>query len=148
METKDIIFNLRQFHNLSQDKMAEKLFVTRQAVSRWETGETIPNPETLKIISKEFNISINTLLGSPQKLICQCCGMPLDDNSISRELDGIINEEYCKWCYKDGELVYPSLEALMDFLVPHLASIHKCEKKEMQIMLEKQLPKLNLWKQK
>lgn len=68
--------------------MAQKVFVTRQAVSRWENGETVPNTETLKLLSKAFNVSINTLLGEPQKLICQCCGMPLDDGIISREKDG------------------------------------------------------------
>ena len=146
MDTKDVILEIRKKNNLSQDEMANNLFVTRQAVSRWETGETIPNTETLKLISKTYNISVNTLLGSPQHLICQCCGMPLDDNSISRETDGEFNEEYCKWCYKDGELVYHSLQELMDFLVPHLSSIHKCEQEEMKIMLEKQLPQLNLWK--
>lgn len=38
METKEVILNLRTKHNLSQDELAEKLFVTRQAVSRWENG--------------------------------------------------------------------------------------------------------------
>ena len=54
MQTKDILLELRKKNNLSQDKMAEKLLVTRQAVSRWENGETIPNTDTLKIISKTF----------------------------------------------------------------------------------------------
>ena len=54
--------------------MAERAMVTRQAVSRWETGETTPNTETLKILSREFNVSTNTLLGSPRQLFCQCCG--------------------------------------------------------------------------
>ena len=42
METKDIILELRTKNKLSQDELAEKVFVTRQAVSRWENGETIP----------------------------------------------------------------------------------------------------------
>ena len=97
METKNILLELRTQKGLSQGELAEKIYVTRQAVSRWETGETVPNTETLKLLSKLFDVSINTLLGSPRKLICQCCGMPLDDSSISKENDGTFNEEYCKW---------------------------------------------------
>ena len=106
METKDIIVELRTKKGLSQEALAEKVFVTRQAVSRWETGETVPNTETLKLLSKLFDVSINTLLGSPRQLICQCCGMPLEDSNISKETDGFFNEEYCKWCYADGEYMY------------------------------------------
>ena len=103
METKDILLELRTKKGLSQDELAEKVFVTRQAVSRWENGETTPNIETLKLLSKLFDVSINTLLGSPQRLVCQCCGMPLEDSDISKEVDGVFNEEYCKWCYADGD---------------------------------------------
>ena len=46
-------------------------------------------------MSKEFGVSINTLLGAPRKLICQCCGMPLeDDRIISHDSDGTLNEDY------------------------------------------------------
>ena len=38
METKDVILQLRNRENLSQEELAEKLFVTRQAVSRWDNG--------------------------------------------------------------------------------------------------------------
>ena len=62
METKNIILKLRMQKGLSQDELAEKIMVTRQAVSRWENGETVPNTETLKLLSKEFDVSINTLL--------------------------------------------------------------------------------------
>ena len=85
METKDMILELRTKNGMSQDELAEKVYVTRQAVSRWENGDTTPNTETLKLLSKLFDVSINTLLGSPRTLICQCCGMPLEDDSfISR----------------------------------------------------------------
>ena len=103
METKDIILELRTKKGMSQEELAEKVFVTRQAVSRWENGETIPNTETLKLLSNLFDVSINTLLGSPRELVCECCGMPIDDSNISHEKDGALNEEYCKWCYADGE---------------------------------------------
>ena len=103
METKNIIFELRNQAGMSQDELAEKVYVTRQAVSRWENGETTPNTETLKRLSKLFDVSINTLLGSPRQMVCHCCGMSLDDSTTSKEIDGIFNEEYCRWCYSDGE---------------------------------------------
>ena len=103
MKTKDIILELRTKNGLSQDELAEKVFVTRQAVSRWENGETIPNTETLKLLSELFDVSINTLLGLPRKLVCECCGTPIDESNISHEKDGALNENYCGWCYVDGE---------------------------------------------
>lgn len=105
MEIKDILKNLREKNQLTQEQMAERMMVTRQAVSRWETGETQPNTDTLKLLSREFDISINTLLGSPRKLVCKCCGMQLnEDELISREPDGSYNEDYCKWCHADIKL--------------------------------------------
>ena len=146
METKDVLVEIRGKHNLTQEQMAEKLYVTRQAVSRWETGETIPNTETLKRISREFGVSINTLLGSPQKLICQCCGMPLEDENISRETDGTFNEEYCKWCYAEGKFVYSSLEELMDFLGKHMSS-DQWPEEAVRAFLQQTLPTLRHWRQ-
>ena len=79
MNAKDVLLELRTKRGLSQSELAEKVFVTRQAVSRWENGETVPNVETLKLLSKLFDVSINTLLGAPRQLVCQCCSMPLTD---------------------------------------------------------------------
>ena len=103
MNDQNPIRALRLLKGLSQDEVAEKVYVTRQAVSRWENGETTPNTETLMLLSKLFDVSINTLLGSPRKMICHCCGMELDDATTSRETDGGFNENYCKWCYHEGE---------------------------------------------
>ncbi len=146
METKDVIYSLRTKCGMSQDELAEKLYVTRQAVSRWETGETAPNTETLKLLSAVFDVSINTLLGSPRRLVCQCCGMPLeDDGTMSREPDGSINEEYCKWCYADGKYTYSDMDSLIDFCAGHMASENWPEAQVRAYMAEL-LPNLNRWK--
>ena len=62
MDTKQVILELRTQKGMSQDELAEKVFVSRQAVSRWENGETVPNTETLKLLSKVFDVSINLSL--------------------------------------------------------------------------------------
>ena len=145
MDTKDIILELRTRNGLSQDELAEKIYVTRQAVSRWENGETIPNTETLKLLSKFFDVSINTLLGSPRKLICQCCGMPLDDQTISKEKDGTFNEEYCKWCYSEGEFTYDNIDDLLNFCAEHMAN-ENWTSEQVRAYMADMLPKLNYWK--
>ena len=145
MSTKDVIYELRTKNNLSQDELAEKVFVTRQAVSRWETGETVPNTETLKLLSKLFNVSINTLLGSPHKLVCQCCGMPLDDSLIGRDKDGSPNEHYCKWCYADGTYTYSDMDNLIDVCVPHMVAEGFTEE-QARAYMKQMLPTLDYWK--
>lgn len=145
METRKVLTQLRTQRGLSQSELAERVHVTRQAVSRWETGETVPNSETLKILSRVFDVSINTILGSPRHLICQCCGMPLDDASISREPDGAFNEDYCKWCYDKGRFIYADLKELTDFLVGHMANEH-WPAEQVRSFLEQQLPQLNHWR--
>ena len=145
METKDILLELRTKKGLSQDELAEKVFVTRQAVSRWENGETTPSTETLKLLSKFYDVSINTLLGSPHQLNCQCCGMPLEDANISKEADGVFNEEYCKWCYADGEYMYHDMDELIDVCVKHMAN-EKFSAEQVRAYMKDRLPELNYWK--
>ena len=145
MNTKDVLLELRTKNGLSQDELAEKVFVTRQAVSRWENGETTPNTETLKLLSSLFNVSINTLLGAPRQLICQCCGMPLDDAIIGRNKDGTLNEDYCKWCYADGTYTYSNMDDLIDVCVSHMANEQFSEEQARSYM-KQMLPKLDYWK--
>ena len=145
MNTKDIIYELRFKNNMSQDELAEKVFVTRQAVSRWENGDTVPNTETLKLLSGLFNVSINTLLGSPRRLTCQCCGMPLEDSIIGKDKDGALNEDYCKWCYADGQYTYSDMDELIDVCVPHMTAQGFTEEQAREYMKQK-LPTLDYWK--
>ena len=109
MEPKDILLELRTKRGLSQEQLAEEVHVTRQAVSRWETGETVPNTETLKLLSGLFDVSINTLLGSPRQLVCQCCGMPLEDANISREPDGTSTRSTASGVMPTGNSSTPAL---------------------------------------
>lgn len=146
MKSQDILKNLREKHKLTQEQLAERVKVTRQAVSRWETGETLPNTETLKLLSREFDVSINTLLGSPRQLICQCCGMPLNEDSfISRESDRSYNEEYCKWCYTDGEFAYESKETLLDYLVAHMPNPDHLDDETRRVQFDSFLSQLKRW---
>ena len=145
MDTKEVIFELRTKNGLSQDELAEKVFVTRQAVSRWENGETVPNTETLKLLSKLFGVSINTLLGAPHQLVCQCCGMPLEDELIGRNQDGTLNEDYCKWCYANGTYTYSDMDELINVCIPHMVKEGFSEEQARAYMKD-QLPKLDYWK--
>lgn len=145
MATKDVIYELRTKAGLSQDELAEKVFVTRQAVSRWETGETVPNTETLKLLSELFGVSINALLGVPQKRICQCCGMPLEDEIISKNADGTPNVDYCKWCYADGTYTYSDMDDLIDVCAKHMVG-ENCTEEQARAYLRQTLPQLDYWK--
>ena len=146
METYEILKDLREQHHLTQEQLAERVLVTRQAVSRWETGETQPNTETLKLLSREYDVSINTLLGSPRTLICQCCGMPLsEDGMISREQDGSFNEDYCKWCYTDGRFAYESIDSLLEFLIGHMPNPENLSDTQRREQYSSYLSQLKHW---
>ena len=145
MDTKNVLYELRAKHGLSQDELAEKIFVTRQAVSRWETGETVPSTETLKLLSRLYGVSINTLLGSPHRLVCQCCGMPLEDSILGRDSDGSLNEDYCQWCYADGTYTYSDMDELIEVCVRNMVNEHFSEE-QARSYLKEELPKLDYWK--
>lgn len=55
--------NLRIKHGLSQEKLAEQLMVSRQAVSKWENGEALPDMENMIALAKLYNTSLDELVG-------------------------------------------------------------------------------------
>ena len=117
---------------------------------RCPTGKTekpIPNVDTLKLLSKFFDVSINTLLGSPRQLVCQCCGMPLEDAATSKEPDGSFNEDYCKWCYcRTASSSTTSPEQLIEFCVEHMASDVSGPRIRCAPHMEAVVPNLKHWK--
>ena len=147
MEFKDHFLKLRERRGLSQQEVAEQLNVTRQAVSRWERGETTPNVDTLKQISRLMDVSLNTLLGCPRELYCQSCGMPLEDEFLGRGSDGALNEKFCKWCYDEGHFLSDcTMEEMQEQCVSIMVQQGVEESAARQHMASI-LPQLERWKQ-
>ena len=71
------LYELRRRHGLSQEEFAEKLYVSRQAVSKWERGEAYPDTENLIAISDMFGVTIDDLLKSEN--ICE--GEPVSEEN-------------------------------------------------------------------
>ena len=107
----------------------------------------MPNTETLKLLSQLFDVSINTLLGSPRTMVCQCCGMPLDDSTLSKGPDGAFNEDYCKWCYADGQFAYPSKASLLDYLMAHMPNPDNAPAAVCRAQFDTYLSRLKHWKE-
>ena len=78
------ILQLRKKNGLSQEQLGEVVDVTRQTISNWELGETSPNPEQLKLLSKALNVSIDELLNNDVKSVI------IDKVSNTEKLAGII----------------------------------------------------------
>ena len=143
MECKDVLIQLREKNGLSQQELADRMFITRQAVSRWERGETLPSSDLLKKLSEVFQVSINTLL----QLICQSCGMPLTDDVMGHDADGGINQDYCKWCYDGGAYVQDcTVEEMIDFCTNIMVKEQGAAPEKVRPYLQDFLPKLARWK--
>lgn len=65
---------------------------------------------------------------------------------LSREIDGSFNEDYCKWCYINGEFAYPSKDALLDFLVSHMPNPENTGEAERRRQFDAYLSQLEHWK--
>ena len=68
MEFNEKLQELRKSKGLTQEELAEKLYVSRTAVSKWESGRGYPNIDSLKEISMFFSVSIDELLSSEKLL--------------------------------------------------------------------------------
>lgn len=121
----ETLTKLRKDKGITQEELAKKLFVTRQAVSRWENGETTPGIDMVKLIATVLEVPIACLMEMPDYPLCQSCGMPLTDASDrAMEADGSKSEVYCRHCYHKGEFTYDTdmdglIEACAPFLVQH-----------------------------
>ncbi len=146
MAFQEIFTDLRKQSGLSQNEVAEKVHVTRQAVSRWERGETVPEIETLQALSGLFGVSINDLLGYPTDLACQSCGMPIIPEEMGREKDGTPNTHYCKWCWDNGDFLKDlTMEEMVEWCLPYMPF---GDPESNRTFLTNLLPTLERWKKK
>lgn len=117
-------------------------------MSRWERGEVLPSSDMLRRLSELFDVSINTLLGSPRQLICQSCGMPLEDGICGHDADGAVNEDYCKWCYDGGQFLQDcTMEEMAGTCADIIVKEHGGDREQIRVQLLVQLPRLGRWKQ-
>lgn len=107
MNFAEKILNLRTEYGYSQETLAEKLDVSRQAVSKWESGATLPETEKVIALSNFFGVSTDYLLKdniqrdsheSLDRVVLKFLGSAKDMDNISEELidimrDGIIDNE-------------------------------------------------------
>ena len=107
----------------------------------------MPNTETLKLLSQLFDVSINTLLGSPRTLVCQSCGMPLNDDILAKNTDGSFNEQYCMWCW-DGEGFAQdcTMEEMVEHCLPHMP-LGRTDPEACRAYMRSLLPTLGRWKE-
>ena len=81
MKLADKLIELRKQKSWSQEEFAEKLDVSRQAVSRWENGTALPDAQNILRISKLFNVTTDYVLGRNEKTYIDVSG--LTDEQIS-----------------------------------------------------------------
>ncbi len=89
------IVELRKKNNLTQEKLSEKIKVSRQTLASWEGNITSPNLEQAAILSKELRISLDELVDNELDVICK-------DNTNSSILNNLVN----KTCYLEFDDYY------------------------------------------
>lgn len=139
----------RREAGLTQEQLAAKVYVTRQAVSRWETGESEPGIDMRKLLARVLGVPVARLLDLPDAPACQCCGTPFDvpDMPLGTNADGTENPDYCGWCYQGGEFTGGGLDEIVERNVPYLVQATGCSAEEAVSFMGALLPTLKRWRE-
>lgn len=129
MNQEDIIMNqqliskylctLRRQHALTQEELADRLHLSRQAVSQWETGDTLPDPESLLALSKLYEVTINELLepNIPPMVIDDFEQLPkIPEKQLAELLRGYDADNLVKACMGAS----PDVNRFMSALMPEI----------------------------
>ena len=149
MAIGETLARMRRERNLTQEDVAHRLYVTRQAVSRWETGETEPGVDMCKLIAATFDMPLMELLEMPDGDYCQSCGMPFyQDADHGSEAGGGRSRDFCSMCYEDGAFVRDeTMEELIEEAAPHMAAACRISRDEAVSFMGALLPHLKRWEQ-
>lgn len=148
MAFKDTLFPLRRERGFTQEELARKLYVTRQAVSRWENGDTEPGIDMVKLIAVALDVPVSRLIEMPERY-CQSCGMILRDPSqYAAEADGTLTDQFCKWCYDQGTYVEDiTMDDMIEDCAPRLAEYMHGTTDEAVSLMGAVLPSLKRWRE-
>ena len=149
MAIGDVLVRIRKERNLTQEDLARKLYVTRQAVSRWENGETTPGIDMCKLIAATCDVPVALLLEMPDGAYCQSCGMPLTvPEQFGKNADGTTNGDYCVYCCPNGEAnMTGTLDEMIDFCAPLEVKLGLFpDEKAARDTLSRYLPTLKRWR--
>ena len=148
MAIKDVLPQIRKEKGLTQEELARKVYVTRQAVSRWETGETTPSIDMAKLLASVLDVPVMRLLDLPQEPACQCCGTPFSVPNMDKgsDADGTENPDYCKWCYDKGEFANVTMDDVIEKSAPYLMQATGVSLDEAVSFMGALLPTLARWK--
>lgn len=137
----------RRNAGLTQEQVAAKVYVTRQAVSRWETGESEPSIDMRKLLANALGVPVTSLLDLPDVPTCQCCGTPLGEPGVpsGTNVDGSKNPDYCGWCYQNGEFTSAGLDEIIERNVPYLMQATGYTAEEAVSFMGAVLPTLKRW---
>ena len=91
MEFNEKLQELRKARGLTQDELAARLFVSRTAVSKWESGRGYPNIESLKAISREFSVTVDELLSSDEVLTLAVADKEKSERGLRELLFGLLD---------------------------------------------------------
>ena len=145
MAFNEALIAARKANHLTQEQLAAKLYVTRQAVSRWERGEVVPGIDMIKLIANVLAVPITQLLEMPERY-CQSCGMILTPASYGTDASGNPTDHYCKWCYENGKYTYEtSMDAMIEDCAPRLAKNTGMTCDEAVSLMGAVLPQLERW---
>ncbi len=145
---KDTIAQIRKENGLTQEEMARDLFVTRQAVSRWEMGETSPSIDMVKLICVKYSVPLERFFDMPMEYYCQSCSMPIPDPQLhGTEADGSESQSYCKYCYQSGDFTAKGVD--MDEFIEATAQMEAdalgVSREEAVSLMATLLPHLKRW---
>ena len=150
MPMKDAIAAIRKEAGITQEEMARRLYVTRQAVSRWETGETAPGIDMVKLICVTFGVPLERFFDMPMSYYCQCCSMPIPEDELhGTEADGSKSADYCKYCYDHGDFTAKgmTMDEFIEATAPMEAKALGVSLDEAVSLMATLLPHLKRWRE-